>query len=152
MTVLCSADADVPLDLRGAETKDSGAGCCGSDPSNAIDGVTSDMNLPWDQCLQWTGVANPWWGVDLGAERTVTEVKLYNRNDCCPERLYEVNIYLGNNFEDYTANALVATAISVPQNTPLEEDINRSGRYLFVARPEKVGLTLCEIEVWQSAF
>ena len=80
----------------------------------------------------------------------MTRVKLYNRNDCCPDRLQSVNIYLGNNFEDYTANALVAAGISVPQHTPLEEGINRSGQYLFVARPGNIGLTLCEIEVWAA--
>ena len=148
VTILCPTGPELPLDLTRAETKDSGSGCCGSDPSNAVDGVTSDINLGWSQCLQWTNVTNPWWGVDLGTQRTVTKVKLYNRNDCCPDRLYYVNIYLGDDFDSYMANSKVAHEISVPQQAPLEVVINRSGRYLFVARPGYTGLTLCEIQVW----
>ena len=138
------------MDLRSAETRDSGVGCCGSDPSYAVDGLASDINLSWDHCLQYTSVADPWWGVDLGAQRMVTRVKLYNRNDCCPEQLYDVSIYLGDTFHSYSANDLVATGISVPQHSPLEVVINRSGRYLFVARPGNTGLTLCEIQVWEG--
>ena len=139
---------DTLLDLRSAETNDSGSGCCGSDPSNAVNGVVSDVNLPWNDCLQWTSVADPWWGVDLGAQRRVTRVKLYNRNDCCPDRLEQINIYLGNDFESYSANPIVASGIDVPQHSPLEVSIYQSGRYLFVARPGNTGLTLCEIQVW----
>ena len=110
--------------------------------------MVSEINLSWDQCLQYSSVANPWWGVDLGAQRKVTRVKLYNRNDCCPDRLQNVNIYLGDTFDNYSTNALVASGISVPQRTPLEVTISKSGQYLFVARPGYTGLTLCEIQVW----
>ena len=143
-----SADVEVLLDLTNAETKDSGNGCCGSDPSNAVNGVVSEENLHWQDCLQWTGVPDPWWGVDLGAQRIVTRVKLYNRNDFRPERLELVNIYLGDNFDNYSANAEVASGINVPRYSPLEVVIDGTGRYLFVARSGQIGLTLCEILVW----
>ena len=150
VTVLFSAGEEILLDLTSAEAKDSGSGCCGSDPSFAVDGTVSESNLPWSQCLQWTSVADPWWGVDLGAQRRVTRVKLYNRNDCCPDRLEQINIYLGDNFDNYSANAEVVSGISVPQHSPLEVVIDGTGRYLFVARPGQTGLTLCEIQVWIS--
>ena len=105
-------------------------------------------NLPWSQCLQLTSVVNPWWGVDLGAQRTVVRIKLYNHNNCWPEWLKQVNIYLGNNFNNYLANPEVASEITVPQHSPLGVEILMEGRYLFVGCPGHTALTLCEIQVW----
>ena len=146
--LLLSAGAEMLLPLTTAQTKDSGSGCSTCDPSNAVDGVVSESNLPWQMCLHWTSVTDPWWGVDLGAHRFVTRVKLYNRNDCCPDRLQQVSIYLGHDFENLYYNPLMASGIDVPRHTPLEVPINYWGRYLFVTRPGQTGLTLCEIQVW----
>ena len=139
------------LNLKSRPTKDSGGGCCGSSPPRAVDGVISSNNLGWGQCQQWSSVANPWWGVDLGSNTHVTKVKLYNRNDCCPDRLQQVKIYLGNDWNTYSNNAQVAANVDVPKDSPLEVEINKSGRYLFVARPGKSGLTLCELQVWGAS-
>lgn len=138
------------LDLRNAPTKDSGSGCCGSNPKWAVDGVVSPTNLGWGQCQQWSSVHKPWWGVDLGKSQQVTKVKMYNRNDCCPDRLTRVSVWLGNNWNSYNANPQVAQNINVPQRSPLEVQINKQGRYLFVGRPNDSGLTLCEIQVWAT--
>jgi len=139
------------LSLTNSAVKDSGGGCCGSSPNRAVDGQSGSTGYGWGQCQQWSSVSNPWWGVDLGSTRTVTRVKLYNRNDCCPDRLQNVAIYLGNDWNTYSNNAQVASNVNVQGNTPLEVNIDAQGRYLFVARPGYSGLTLCEIQVWAGA-
>ena len=44
----------------------------------------------------------------LEKKRSLTKVKLYNRNDCCPERLTGIKIYLGNSWDSYNANSMVS--------------------------------------------
>ena len=46
------------------------------------------------------GSTDPWWQVDLGADFVVSGVEIWNRTDCCAERLDKVRIF----------NALLATA------------------------------------------
>jgi len=140
----------VLLDLSNSPTKDSGSGCCGSNPARAVDKDLSQSNLPWGRCQQWTSVNDAWWAVDLGSQKRVTKVKLYNRNDCCPERLQGVKIHLGNSFTDRSSNREVASNVNVPQHSPLTVDINAVGRYLFVSK-QGGGLTLCEIQVYATA-
>ena len=38
----------------------------------------------------------PWWEVDLGKNYTITEVRIYNRTDCCDDRLSDVSIRLSD--------------------------------------------------------
>ncbi len=40
------------------------------------------------------GDLEPWWQVDLGSVQVVVDVDVYNRVDCCPERLYNLRVDL----------------------------------------------------------
>lgn len=136
------------LDLAASPTKEGPTSRYGG-AQKAVDGVVSESNLEWAACNHGASGANPWWGVDLGSQRQVTKVKLYNRNNCCPERLQGVSIYLGNVWDSYSGNNEVANHVDVPRHSPLVVNVNAQGRYLFVARPGQDDyLTLCEIQVW----
>ncbi len=37
---------------------------------------------------------DPWWQVDLGADYGISELRLFNRVGCCPERLYNLTVSL----------------------------------------------------------
>lgn len=113
------------------------------------------MNSRRYRCTVTGRTDDAWWGVDLGKTTRVRSVRLQNRADCCPWRLENIKLYLGETgnvdmrFHD---NAMVAHDINVPQLTPLSIPINASGRYLFVRRQTAgghfSGLTLCELEVF----
>ena len=75
-------------------------------------------------------------------------VRLQNRNDCCAERLTDVDIYLGSTAETYTGNALVKSDVSVLSNVMLEVEINALGRYIYLNRPSAAGLTVCKFYVF----
>ena len=49
---------------------------------------------------------NPWWRVDLGADYDVSAIVVWNRTDCCSERLDGAVVYIGDspstNPADYT--------------------------------------------------
>lgn len=57
----------------------------GTNPYIAINGNTSD-NQPWPNSVH-TAVNNGWWEVDLGRPVNVKRVVIYNRPDCCQDRL-----------------------------------------------------------------
>jgi len=63
--------------------------------SRAVDGNT-DGNFD-DGSVAHTGYeANPWWQVDLGAPKTVNSVVVWNRTDCCGDRLSDYWIFVSN--------------------------------------------------------
>ena len=41
------------------------------------------------------GDTNPWWRVDLGSQKSVDEVFIVNRGDCCGDRLSSFEIRVG---------------------------------------------------------
>jgi hypothetical protein len=143
------------LDLKGALTKDSLLD--GTDQSyHSTDGTVSDTNLPWHDCLHNTDATNPFWAVDLGESVIVAKVKLYGCNgpshqDYCKDKLSGVSLYLGEDWGSYAGNTMIAENLDVPKDSPLEQDeIGKPGRYLWVARPGKIGMTLCEVQVWKE--
>lgn len=53
-------------------------------PQRAIDGNNSGA---FTTCSCTAEEANAWWELDLGGEVFIDHILIYNRNDCCPERL-----------------------------------------------------------------
>ena len=56
----------------------------------AVDGNTSGIfsNIPSNFSISHTTKSNqPWWQVDLGNQAVLSHIKLWNRTDCCRERL-----------------------------------------------------------------
>ena len=67
----------------------------GTQPSRAVDGNTGGKW--WHNSVTHTHRAQgAWWEVDLEDEYDVTEIVLYNREDCCQHRLLTavVKVYL----------------------------------------------------------
>jgi len=57
-----------------------------SEPSNAIDG--SRDGVFWNGSSSCTdSQPDSWWRVDLGGRFRLDEIRIFNRSDCCPERL-----------------------------------------------------------------
>jgi putative heme-binding domain-containing protein len=74
----------------------------------AIDGKT-DGDWKADSCTATTDQHAPWWEVDLGANYPVDRITIWNRTDCCTERL-----------DDFTLSVLDnnRVPIFVTKNTP----------------------------------
>ena len=133
------------LDLRAATTYQDSSLFDKQAPVSDLSYADSTTGRPWAECGQYT---SQWWGVDLGSEVYVRYVRLQNRNDCCAERLTDVDIYLGSTAETYTGNALVKSDVSVLSNVMLEVEINALGRYIYLNRPSAAGLTVCKFYVF----
>jgi hypothetical protein len=63
----------------------------GGDPQRAVDGTT-DGNYSANSVTHTNSENGAWWEVDLGRVQDIREIRIWNRTDCCGERLS--NFYL----------------------------------------------------------
>jgi len=66
--------------------------------AKAIDGKTSGMFSEGSVTSTEPG-SFVWWELDLGADQEITKIVIYNRTDCCAERINPAHIALRNNTE-----------------------------------------------------
>ncbi|XP_064120594.1 uncharacterized protein LOC135225213 [Macrobrachium nipponense] len=72
-------------------------------PQKAIDGNDNSY-------FHSTHEKRPWWVIDLGSERVIYHIMILTRQDCCSERLHDLQIRLGNNLEmngDFSSSDLL---------------------------------------------
>lgn len=124
--------------------------------SRAVDGNTSGN---WgDNSVThtyWTN--NAWWEVDLGASYALTEIKVYNRTDCCGGRLNGAEILVSAT--PFPARPLTAAEITAARKGTIgtAQAVNSfalsnvTGRYVRVQLPANASepyLSLAEVEVY----
>lgn len=95
-----------------------------------------------------------WWQVDLGATYAIDTVNVWNRADCCADRLS--NFYVLVSEQPFASNNLTS-ALSQPGVTgyyvagqggyPTARSVQRSGRYVRVQLTGTNYLSLAEVEV-----
>lgn len=140
----------------------------------AVDGTRSGVwddrscTHTWDD-LSGIGTSDPAWMVDMEQEQEVVAVRLWQRVDCCPERLQGVDVYVGNSppepgvplADTLAQNELCASQVHVRAGDsevvwcagPASSGADRGGvllgRYLYVVLPgpSKI-LTICEAEIY----
>jgi len=114
----------------------------------AIDGNT-DGNFSGGSSTTHTasnGEAAPWWQVDLGSVQPVGEVVLYNRLDCCSERLSKLSIETSLDGQTFTT----ATTYDGVVGKFAQLVVNRPARFVRVALMNTGApriLSLAEVEV-----
>ncbi len=118
-----------------------------------IDGVLANGSV-----AHTANTANAWWETDLGGQKAVHAVRLWNRSDCCAERLADYHVLLsatpmaGRTLAQLLADPAVRR-VSVPgvsgRLTTL--DFAGSGRYLRVQLAGTNFLQLAEVEVYGRA-
>ena len=111
---------------------------------NAVDGNT-DGN--WDgRSVTHTRYGKyPWWEVDLQDDFSIHFVKVYNRKDCCGDRLNNFNLIITNGGEEtfrysHQGAAQLVTTIDVPADV--------RGDKVKVQLPGIGFLSLAEVEVF----
>ncbi|XP_019621358.1 PREDICTED: uncharacterized protein LOC109467748 [Branchiostoma belcheri] len=126
----------------------------GAPASRAVDGNT-DTNYLAGSCTHTNfdpGEADPSWWVDLGQPCAIDRVVIFNRQECCPERLNPFNIHIGDS-DQVSENPKCGGDHKIDVNQP---SISVScqgmrGRYVGVRLPgpSRV-LTLCEVQVFSG--
>jgi hypothetical protein len=98
-------------------------------------------------CTNTAGQVRPWWRVDLQNVYFITEVKIWNRGDCCGDRLLPLKIETSEDGDNWkrcgglTGTGQDGAVYSIP--------CSGSGRHVRISidRDPAQALTLCEVEV-----
>jgi hypothetical protein len=112
----------------------------------AVDGNT-DGNYKNHSVTHTTEHKGAYWQVDLGAVYDIRTIKLYNRTDCCAERLDNYNILVTDDGNWYNATLF---ADHEPYSTETVRTFtgNRRGRWVRVRLNGTGYLSLAEVEVF----
>ena len=119
---------------------------CSGPASKAVDGNTSGNT---GDCSFSTTNNEPqdWWQVDLGAPYPIQVIDLWNRTDCCGDRLSNFDLLVSTDGSNWTTYYYPDAA---PTTTSFV--INRVVRYVKVQLRGQNYLTLAEVQVWGPAF
>lgn len=100
-------------------------------------------------------VPTSWWEVDLGAVQWIDNIKIFNRTDCCSERLSAFYVFVSDTdftsaFVDDTLKQPGVSAYFTPGKaaSPTTISVNRTGRYVRVQLTADNYLSLAEVQVW----
>jgi len=127
----------------------------GAEASRAVDGNTSG-NMSEGSCTETDGTSDdpPWWSVDLESNASIDSVTIWNRVDCCGERLsaegHEFEVRVGNHATKYDENVKCGDMHKIEEGktTATIQCDKKQGRYVFIDIPVgKRVLTLCEVRV-----
>lgn len=106
--------------------------------------------LPSGECK---GSDNPWWQVDLGTDFVVNRIQLWNRTDCCRERLDNFRIWVKSstgNWENFIAGSGLHT-FDPGEQYPLTFQGNKQARFIRVQIEKPTTfLSLAEVMVFGS--
>ncbi|VVH64055.1 hypothetical protein BSPWISOX_2548 [uncultured Gammaproteobacteria bacterium] len=89
-----------------------------------------------------------WWQVDLGSEKNIKQIIIYNRTDCCANRLsnYQVSISNKADFSTHTYQQDFHVAPNPKKIIQLDAS-GRQGRYVKIQLLDSDYLSLAEVQV-----
>ncbi len=89
-----------------------------------------------------------WWQVDLGSKKNINQIIIYNRTDCCVDRLsnYQVSISNKADFSTHTYQQDFHVAPN-PKKTIKLNTPGKQGRYVRIQLLDKNYLSLAEVQV-----
>lgn len=125
--------------------------------SNAIDGNVDGINA--NNSITHTNEENqPWWEVDLGSVYYLDAVRLWNRTDCCGERLSDFYLLVS---EDPFRSEVLNSVLNQPgvqsyffsgQAAKQENIFTRAtGQFVRVQLTGSNYLSLAEVQLWGTA-
>lgn len=106
-----------------------------------VDGAKYDSSL-----FHTNADAYPWWEVDLGQAYAIDNVTLYNRVNCCEERVQGIQVWLS--LDGVAYDLVFENGGQVFRNRRADVG-GLSARYVRVALPRREYLHLQEVEVYQ---
>jgi RHS repeat-associated protein len=117
----------------------------GGASSRAVDGNT-DGNWANNSVTHTQYDNGAWWRVDLGGTYSISSVELWNRADCCADRLTNFNVVL------LDANYAVVNSVNVPGQGgyPTTVSISGAARWVVVHLVGTNYLSLAEVKVWSA--
>merc|ERR1711990_528263 len=109
----------------------------GGDAARAVDGKTSG-NWAHNSCTHTTTANKAWWEVDLQKKQAIGAVVLWNRSDCCGNRLNDVQVYADGQLCGHIGKAGKRNTIDCG---------GKQARRVKVQLRNTGILTLCEVQI-----
>ncbi len=129
------------------------------DPGRAVDGNTDGAFFN-NSVTHTQTEANPWWQLDLGASKSVSKIVVWNRTDCCSDRLSNFWVFVSDqpfNPTDKPANLQrrPGTWSSFQEDVP-SPDVEIApdgvrGRYVRIQLAGTNALSLAEVQIYGAA-
>jgi hypothetical protein len=98
--------------------------------------------------------AQPWWQVDTGSSQRIDKIAVYNRADCCTDRLADYYVFVSDtpfassSLSDTLAQPGVWSVHQTGQaGRPTTIDLGHTGRYVRVQLAGTNQLALAEVQV-----
>jgi protocatechuate 3,4-dioxygenase beta subunit len=130
-------------------------GYFGAFPASAVDGNTNGGFFS-GSVTHTNADANAWWQVDLGASAAITSIALWNRTDCCGDRLSDYWVFVSDT--PFLATDTPATLQSragtfaihqtTAPNPSTTIQMTAQGRYVRVQLSGTNNLSLAEVQVF----
>ncbi|HYW74749.1 MAG TPA: discoidin domain-containing protein, partial [Pyrinomonadaceae bacterium] len=126
-------------------------------PERAVDGPYDGVYFRSNTVTHTNVETAPWWQVDLGGVQTIGSVRIWNRTDCCSERLSNFYVFVSDT--PFTSGDLTTTInqpgvsnwyFSGQAGTAESFSINRTGQYVRVQLSGTGVLSLAEVQVFES--
>jgi hypothetical protein len=116
--------------------------------STFFPGIALDQNV--GSFTHTNTESNAWWRLDFGRSVMVTKVIVYNRADCCPFRLNNFKITVGDS-SSVNVNTVCASNLPAPLVSPFMIDVTCTtplrGQYLHISISAVEPLSLAEVQV-----
>merc|ERR1712022_90320 len=126
---------------KGKPTRQSSTGWGGSS-KRAVDGNTN-QRFGGRSCTHTRKNKKAWWKVDLKGKYKVDTVKVYNRADCCGNRLNGFRV-------DVSGQKCAATPRRAKKITTVK--CGKVGSSVKISLPGRNYLTLCEVKVYARVY
>jgi hypothetical protein len=125
--------------------------------SRAIDGNTDGLFANLSVSSTTATSIQPYWEVDLQSSYPISEIKIWNRTDCCTTRLADFFVMVSDqpfsttNLQTTLAQSGVSSYyVKDPAGTPTTIAINRTGRYVRIQLRGTNSLSLAEVQVFKG--
>ncbi|MEM9717992.1 MAG: discoidin domain-containing protein [Bacteroidota bacterium] len=150
----CSQPENLALDRPTSQSSTYGQG----NSAIGVDGDIDGTRGPWGNAsIAHTQREDyPWWEVDLGIESEIQELKIFNRTDCCQDRLKDFYVFVsdvpfeqGVSLNELTSDNAISRMFFSGVAGNLENMLlNATGRYFRVqlSSPNEI-LHFAEIEI-----
>ena len=152
----CNIPQNLALGKAASQSSTYGVGAA----SYAVDGNPIGSS-PWSADLQHTqSELSPWWEVDLAESADLDSVRIYNRSNCCQNRLQNFYILVSelpfdpNSTLDELLVSPIVSATFFPGSRPDSIStltLGERGRYLRIqlqSSGRNTSLHMAEVEVW----
>lgn len=117
--------------------------------SRAIDGIT-DGNYGSSSVTHTNAETNPFWSLDLGSDFNVDEIVLFNRTDCCSDRLSGAQVRLFDEHGQVMFLSTLGVSTGIESFRIDVNDIRARSLQISLPGPNRT-LSLAEVQVFGVA-